>query len=80
MAYFDLDNNYLTTVGRYSDSLINPGNYVMSSSFCTDTEFANMVNTFGIFKYKYNLVENDENGYNYYEINLQTQTAIGSTK
>ncbi len=80
MAYFDLDNNYLTTDGRYSDSLINPGNYVMSSSFCTDTEFANMVNTFGIFKYKYNLVENDENGYNYYEINLQTQTAIGSTK
>ena len=75
MAYFDDDENYLTSDSRYTDNVISPGNYATLNSYGS-TDYT--IGMYGIFEYSYELAEDDENGYNYYEINLQTQTVTAS--
>ena len=77
MAYFDENMNYLENDGRYSDSLINVGNYAISHSYGTSLDESRAINNFGIYQYFYKLTEVDENGFNQYEVNLQSGTATG---
>lgn len=77
MEYYNSDGDSLTSDGRYSDSVLNPGNYSQSQSFC-DEKFSSQVSSAEVYSYEYDLVDVDENGFNHYEVNLQTKTAIGN--
>lgn len=77
MAYFDENMNYLENDGRYSDSLINVGNFVLSKSYGKSISEIYSIGAFGIYSYQYELDEVDENGFNKYKVNLQTNIAEG---
>lgn len=79
MEYYDAEGNSLNGDGRYSDTLLNPGNYNQSKSFCDEKQSGNVADC-SVYSYDYDLVDVDENGFNHYEINTQTKTAIGSKK
>lgn len=78
MVYLDADGNNIDIDGRFSDTLLSPGNYNQSKSFCDDEQSANVSDCL-VFSYNYDLTENDSNGFNHYEINVQTKTAVGSS-
>lgn len=78
MGYFDEDGNLLDKDGRYNDDLVKPGNFATMKSFMMDEEYSHLVGGFGIYSYEYELVEDDDNGFNRYEINLQTKTVEAS--
>ena len=79
MEYYDAEGNSLSGDGRYSDTLLNPGNYNQSKSFCDEKQSGNVADC-SVYSYDYDLVDVDANGFNHYEINTQTKTAIGSKK
>lgn len=78
MGYFDSEENLLSQDGRFSDSVLNPGNFVMSNSYNTDKNTSVQTTAFGIYQYDYTLADVDNNGFNHYEINLMTNKASGS--
>lgn len=77
MGYFDENSNYLGHDGRYNDNVINPGKSVVNSSFYFGNDDYPTAK-YGVYAYEYKLTEPDKNGFNSYEINLQTKTAEGS--
>lgn len=77
IAYFDEEMNFLDRDGRVCDSVINVGNYAISRSYGTSLDESRAINNFGIYQYFYKLTEVDENGFNQYEVNLQSGTATG---
>lgn len=70
MAYFDEDGNFLDSDGRFNDDVVNAGKFVTMKSY--GSRNGSDVKSFGIYSYSYKLAEDDENGYNSYDINLQT--------
>ena len=77
MAYFDEDGNLLGTDGRFNDNKMDAGNFVSINSFLTEEDQAPLVSSYGVYAYEYRLAEDDENGFNHYEINLKTKQARG---
>ncbi len=76
IAYYDEEANRLSKDSRFSDSFIEPEHFVSSRSF-SDSDFSNLIRTYEVYQYDYRLQEADENGFNYYEVDLQTKTAKG---
>lgn len=77
VAYFDSEGNYLGSGDCMSENTIDPGNFANIKSFFVDSGLSNSVASFGVYSYNYKLIEDDENGFNYYEVNLKTNEAIG---
>lgn len=78
MAYLDQDGTKLDQDGRFKDEVLEPGKKMLSQSYMSEEEYIDNISSFGVYQYEYKLSEKDANGFNKYEIDLQTKEVKGS--
>lgn len=79
IPYYNKNKDVLYVDGRSSDSLLKPGKSVRVESYVSPDYYygSEKVDSFGVTEYEYTLQEKDDKGYNYYTVNLVTNTAYG---
>lgn len=77
IAYLDENMNFLDESSGYTESVIEPGKFVTSDTSSWNEDVTELIKSVAVYEYTYDLVEPDANGYNHYEVDLQSKTAYG---
>lgn len=79
-AYYDASGTMLCKDGRFNDVMLEPSKSALMKTYSNVDGEKDKVNEIKVVSYNYYTAEPDENGNNYFEINLETQKVTAKNR